>query len=104
MFQIAIENIILDTYFTEKLIDCFVTGTIPIYRGSRRVSEFFDADGILFYSNTEELFVILRSLTPEDYERRLPHVRRNFELAQRYTHAVDWAYEHTDVFYPFAMR
>jgi hypothetical protein len=98
MFQIAIENIIFDTYFTEKLIDCFLTGTIPIYRGTRRVGEFFDAEGILFYSTTEELFDILRNLNEDEYQRRLQHVRRNFELAQRYTHAVDWAYEHTDVF------
>lgn len=98
MFQIAIENVICDTYFTEKLIDCFLTGTIPIYRGSRRAAQFFDADGILFYSSTEELFAILRRLKPDDYARRLPHVHRNFELAQRYTHAVDWVYEHTDVF------
>jgi hypothetical protein len=41
---------------------------------------------------------VLRNLTADDYECRLPHVRRNFELAQRYTHAVDWAYLHTDVF------
>ncbi len=99
-FQIAIENIISDTYFTEKLIDCFLTGTIPIYRGSRRVADFFDAEGILFYASSEELFSILGDLTPEDYERRLPSVHRNFELAQRYTHAVDWAYQHTRLLRP----
>src|SRR5262249_55419657 len=29
-FSFAIENARYDYYFTEKLIDCFVTGTIPI--------------------------------------------------------------------------
>ncbi|MDX1383518.1 MAG: glycosyltransferase family 10 [Thermoanaerobaculia bacterium] len=97
MFQIVVENVILDSYFTEKLIDAFLAGTIPIYRGTRRAADFFDAEGILFYSTTEELLAILRDLSPAEYQRRLPHVRRNFELARRYAHSVDWAWEHTDV-------
>ena len=66
--------------------------------GREGAADFFDPGGIIFYSSTEELLEILRSLRPEDYQCRLPHVRRNFVLAQRYTHAVDWVYEHTDVF------
>ena len=30
-FSVVIENCKRDYWFTEKLIDCFVTGTIPIY-------------------------------------------------------------------------
>ena len=32
-YHFCIENIKRDYWFTEKLIDCFVTGTIPIYWG-----------------------------------------------------------------------
>eukprot|EP00960_Hanusia_phi_P028820 747607-Hanusia_phi.AAC.5 len=35
MFSFAIENSRYDTYFTEKLIDCFITGTVPIYWGPK---------------------------------------------------------------------
>lgn len=39
-FSIVIENDDIDGYFTEKLIDCVLTGTIPIIWSARRVTEF----------------------------------------------------------------
>ena len=35
MFSVCIENDVYDTYFTEKILDCFATGTIPIYKGTK---------------------------------------------------------------------
>jgi sugar-specific transcriptional regulator TrmB len=46
-FSVAIENSIEDTYFSEKIIDCFVTGTVPIYWGTSKIIEHFNKDGIL---------------------------------------------------------
>jgi len=31
MFHVVVENSSVDGYFTEKIIDCFATGTVPIY-------------------------------------------------------------------------
>jgi hypothetical protein len=33
MYSVAIENVSEDNWFTEKLIDCFATDTVPIYWG-----------------------------------------------------------------------
>ena len=33
MFTIVIENVVDDCWFTEKLMDSLLTGTIPIYWG-----------------------------------------------------------------------
>ena len=44
-FSVVIENSQLNYYFTEKLIDCFITGTIPIYWGCPKISKFFNIDG-----------------------------------------------------------
>ena len=49
MFSIVIENSIESDYFTEKLLDCFLTGTIPIYVGTKTTSEYFDTDGIIYF-------------------------------------------------------
>ena len=43
-FSIVIENSKIDYYFTEKLIDCFSTGTIPIYYGCPSIGNFFDME------------------------------------------------------------
>ena len=47
MFHIAIENVSRDDYFTEKLLDCFLTRTVPIYWGCPNISNYFDAEGII---------------------------------------------------------
>ena len=42
MFQIAIENAQRRFYFADKINDCFVTGTVPIYWGAPNIGDFFD--------------------------------------------------------------
>jgi hypothetical protein len=50
-FSVAIENSIEDTYFSEKIIDCFITGTVPIYWGTSRIKDYFNIDGIFQLNN-----------------------------------------------------
>ena len=90
MFSIVIENCKEDYYFTEKLIDCFLTGTIPIYYGCPSISKFFNEKGILTFSTPQECFNILKTLTSENYyelkyNEMMPYIKDNFERAQQYT-------------------
>ena len=48
MFSVAIENATYDTYFTEKILDCFASKTIPIYKGTKKICNYFDCNGIIF--------------------------------------------------------
>lgn len=98
MFQIVVENSVLDTYFTEKILDCFVTGTVPIYYGTKKITDYFDPEGIIQFSTLEELFEILGALTEEMYHSRREAIARNFKLAQQYIIPEDWIFEHTDIF------
>ncbi|MDB2522374.1 glycosyltransferase family 10 [Planktomarina temperata] len=40
-FHIAIENSSYDGYFTEKITDCFLAGTYPIYYGCKNLDQYF---------------------------------------------------------------
>lgn len=51
MFSIVIENGIQPGYFTEKLLNCFAVGTIPIYHGCPTISKYFDTRGIIGLSD-----------------------------------------------------
>ncbi|MBF2057483.1 MAG: hypothetical protein IGQ45_09735 [Cyanobacterium sp. T60_A2020_053] len=82
MFHIAIENSQETNYFTEKIIDCFISYTVPIYWGCPNIDDFFDSDGIITFSNQEELASILDSLTPEDYFKRLEMMNKNKRIAE----------------------
>lgn len=96
-FQIAVENMIHDNYFTEKVIDCFATGTIPIYRGTRQICRYFDPRGILFFDGMEDLVQLLTSLTMDDYYDRLEAVRSNFERIRDFLVMEHWMLRHTDL-------
>ena len=83
-FSVAIENAVDINYFTEKITDCFLTGTIPIYYGCPNIEEFFDINGIITFNTQEELNQILNSLTPELYESKLESVKENFKRVFNY--------------------
>lgn len=91
-FSIAIENAYIDNWATEKLSDCFLTGTIPIYYGCPNVSEIFDIEGIITFSNKEELEGIINELHENGekiYNSKLESIKRNFEIVNQYSLNID---------------
>lgn len=82
-FSLAIENNISknDYYFTEKFIECIITGTIPIYYGCPNIGEFFDLRGILTFNTQEELDNILDNLNEEKYNSMLKYANANYNTA-----------------------
>lgn len=90
MFSVAIENDNSDTYFTEKLTDCFAVGTVPVYWGSRKVVErYFDTRGVIFLEDDPTL----STLSKEKYESMMPYIQKNFESALALPIAEDYMYE-----------
>jgi hypothetical protein len=84
MFSIVIENCKEDYYFSEKLIDCFLSGTIPIYYGCPSISRFFNENGILSFDTKEECIDIIQNITLEKYNKMLPYIKENYTIAQEY--------------------
>ena len=95
MFQIAIENAKRDNYVADKIYDCFVCGTIPIYWGAPNVGDFFDEKGILSFNTPDELEKILNNLSEEKYHSMYEHVKNNFEKVKQYLRPDDLIYEST---------
>lgn len=93
MFSVAIENVVTQNGFSEKIQDCFLTGTIPIYYGCPNIGEFYDLNGILVFHNQEELNNILLNLTPELYYSKMKAIQNNFELAFNYPTFNDSFYD-----------
>jgi hypothetical protein len=83
-FNIAIENSSEKNYFTEKLIDCFRTFTVPIYWGCTNIQEHFDIRGMIFIRNLEEIDSILGNLKMENYINMLPYLIVNYEKSKFY--------------------
>jgi hypothetical protein len=84
-YSIIIENSQCENYFTEKLIDCFITKTIPIYWGCPNIGDFFNKSGIINFKNVEDLITKINLLTPDLYAKKLDVIEENFIKAQNYT-------------------
>jgi hypothetical protein len=91
-FSIIIENENSRNYFTEKIIDCFASKTIPIYYGCTNIDDFFDPEGIIKFNSVQELMNILSSLTPQDYDNRLAVIENNFTESSKYFDVFDNIY------------
>ncbi len=97
-FSLIIENSRSDYYFTEKLMDSLVTGTVPIYWGCPSIGDFFNLDGMIIFNDVEDLLSKLNSLSLEQYNNMLPAIKENFEKAKEFLIAEDWIYKNTKIF------
>lgn len=88
-FHICIENSIQKNYFTEKLIDCLITKTIPIYFGCPNIGDFFDTRGMFIAHNTDEVIQISNSLNDKTYKKMLSFIERNYILAKPFVTITD---------------
>ena len=83
-FNIACENQDMPNMFTEKLLDCFRTFTVPIYFGCHNIEKYFNPKGILQFRTIEEFESIINNLHPDKYDEMMPYVLENYELARPY--------------------
>lgn len=83
-FSIVIENCRQENYFTEKLIDCLITKTIPIYYGCPNISNWFDVRGwvILETTTLEEFRMKIQRLV--SYPNYINVINENYERAKQY--------------------
>lgn len=84
MFSVTFENAVYDKYYTEKITDCFATGTIPIYWGTRKVIEDFNPEGIIFYDDFD-----FNLLSADLYFSKMEAIKDNLERAKKLISADD---------------
>ena len=84
MFSVIIENSTTKNYFSEKTIDCLITGTVPVFWGCENISDFFDTRGFIFFDSVREYKQIRDSLTKEKYLEMLPYIEKNYALSLNY--------------------
>jgi hypothetical protein len=89
MFHLCIENTAQKNCFTEKIIDCLITKTIPVYYGCSNICDFFDTKGFFIVQSADEAITTVNNLRVEDYFDRLDSVQRNYFAAKPYMTLLD---------------
>lgn len=95
-YSIVVEN--TDSgIISEKLTDCLLVGTVPLYHGNKeKASEFFNPDGILFFHDLASLELILQKIADDGlnmYNSMMPAIQDNFERAKKNHVCEDWIWE-----------
>lgn len=83
MFSVAIENCNYESAFSEKILDCFATGTIPIYMGCPDIGNYFNMDGIIPLSEEFEV-------SEEIYYSKIDAIKDNFERVKKFELMEDY--------------
>ena len=89
MFSIVIENDQYETYWSEKILDCFACGTIPIYYGAPDIEKFFDKNGIIDLNDNFDIDSLNKGL----YLSKIESVKKNFEITFEYNVIEDLIYK-----------
>ena len=88
-FSIVIENSRQTNYFTEKILDCLLTKTIPVYWGCPNIGEFFDTTGWIFFQTKDDLLASLNALDADYYGKYADVVEKNRVEALKYQNYFD---------------
>jgi len=90
MFSITMENEAYSNYYTEKLMDCFATGTIPVYHGTPMLEKMFNKEGVIILTEdfdptllSQDLYLSKRDAILENFERCLSHKKADDFLYER---------------------
>lgn len=89
-FSIAMENDNYPDLITEKVLDCFATGTVPIYWGTSAISEYFNDKGIITLTDDFKI----EDLSPDLYFSKMEYIKDNFERVKNLPTTEDYLYEH----------
>ena len=87
-FSFVFENATYSNMFSEKITNCFMCGTIPIYYGMSNIGEFFNPDGIIMFNDNFDI----NNLSFDFYKSKFNAIIDNFELSKSLLTAEDYIY------------
>lgn len=95
-FSITVENSIQRGYWSEKIVDCFATKTIPIYWGDNTVCDYFNSEGMIFFKDLSDLEKIIKEIKENGdsiYLSKQNAIIENFKNVDKFRIAEDWIFE-----------
>jgi len=95
-FQVVIHNSAVKDYWTDILLDCFLTGTIPIVWKGNFLRDYFNMDGVLTFETLDQLDFIIHDVKHWEktiYENSEMAVEDNFVRAKKLAVVEDYLYD-----------
>lgn len=86
------ENFSFPGYITEKIIDCFVAGVIPVYLGAPDIEEFLPSDSFIDvrkYQSWDSLLAKLTSLGEMEATKMIDNGRKFLATSEGQSHSFE---------------
>jgi hypothetical protein len=101
-FSFVVENCRHENYFTEKLIDCLIMKTLPVFWGDPNIDLLFDTSGwiILETMNPEEVLQKLGAVAAGHYARHAASIEANYQKSLRMNNYTRWLGEALEATFP----
>jgi hypothetical protein len=80
-------------YITEKIFDCLVSGCVPIYWGAENITDYVPEDCFIDrrnFANNQDLYEFLKSMSKEEYEKYLEHIKNYLSTPAAYLFSIDY--------------
>jgi hypothetical protein len=81
-----------DGYISEKIFDCFVSGCIPVYWGSRNIEQYIPKNCYIKredFNSINELYCYLESLSEEVFNEYIKNIKLFLESDRAYLFSID---------------
>lgn len=88
-FSIAMENGNYPDVWSEKITDCFASGTIPIFWGIQNIGDFWNDKGIIRLTKDFKI----EDLSPELYFSKMEYIKDNLDRVLKMPTAEDYVFE-----------
>ena len=79
-FSLCYENLKNENgYITEKIFDCFIAKTVPIYWGANNIEEYIDSECFIDrrqFNSDKELAELLKAMTETEYNAYLANINK----------------------------
>jgi hypothetical protein len=89
MYSLIIENTNHHNYFTEKITDCILMKSIPVYWGCTNIENFYNSEGIIQIYSDDDAIEKINKLTPEYYLEKKDIIEENWRTAFKYRNYID---------------
>lgn len=87
-YHLCIENCDDENYFSEKLIDCFQTMTVPIYWGCKNISKYFFVKGMILLNDCKNIDETIKKINSINLEKfyiyNIKYIRKNYYKSNQY--------------------
>ncbi|MDR2388333.1 MAG: hypothetical protein LBD89_00910, partial [Tannerellaceae bacterium] len=82
-YSMAIENYSCNDYWTEKISDCFLAWTMPIYYGAKNIRNYFPEQSMILIDPNDpkqSLSIIKEAILGNGFEERIDYIAEAREL------------------------